>query len=223
MLGRNWNARYLIVLQNKLQITYQLPTETIISNKKTAITSRKRIIKCAESLRREHRTQVAMAREATGKGNLASIIRGMEQMEILKRLYRNIRYMEGFNRGGTTTQVTITAADGTKTEYTTRAEVEEHIIRETEKKYHQTETGGCQFLTQDFRAHFWEFGEGPATQQVLDGTFEIPESVSAATTDFLNACQYADGAINMVREEPIAQRYHKYTKSWAIRKENYLL
>ena len=75
-----------------------------------------------------------MAREAEGKGKIASIIRSMEQTELLRRLFRNIKYMEGKTRGGCTNQVTVTTQDGMKTEYTSRADVESQIIKETEKK-----------------------------------------------------------------------------------------
>ena len=221
--GRNLNARYLITLQNKLGISYDrnLSIEERIVNRKTeAMGTRKRIIEAADSKRREHRrNQVAMAREAEGKGKIASIIRSMEKLELLRKLFRNIKYMEGKTRGGCTNQVTVTAADGTKTEYTSREDVESQIIKETEKKYHQTETRVCQFLTQEFRDLFGEFREGPATQDVLNGTFDIPATASDATTDFLQACQYADGATTIQRDLPIEIRYHEYAKSWKVRKE----
>ena len=63
-----------------------------------------------------------------------------------------------------------------------------------QKKYHQTKSGGCQFLTTEFRGVFGEFGEGPATQKVLDGTFAMPDNTTEATADFLRAYQYANGA-----------------------------
>ena len=160
-----------------------------------------------------------MAREAEGKGKIASIIRSMEQTELLRRLFRNIKYMEGKTRGGCTNQVTVTTQDGTKTEYTSRADVESQIIKETEKKYHQTESGGCQFLTTEFREVFGEFGEGPATQEVLEGTFALPDNTTEATADFLQACQYAHGADTIHTELPIAERYREYANSWKIRKE----
>ena len=107
----------------------------------------------------------------------------------------------------------------TKTEYTSREDVESQIIKETEKIYHQTETGGCQFLTKEFRGVFGEFGEGPATQEVLDGTFEMPDNTTEATSDFLRACQYADGAATIHTDLPIETRYHDYANSWKVRKE----
>ena len=172
----------MITLQeNQLGISYDssLNIETIVDLKVTAMETRKRIIAAGDSKRREHRNQVAMAQEAEGKGKIASIIRSMEQTELLRRLFRNIKYMEGKTRGGCTNQVTVTMQDGTKTEYTSREDVESQIIKETEKKYHQTKTGGCQFLTTEFR------GEGPATQEVLDGTFAMPDNTTEATADFL--------------------------------------
>ena len=89
--------------------------------------------------------------------------------------------MEGKTRGGSTNQVTVTTQDGTKTEYTSREDVEAQIIKATEKKYHQTESGGCQFLTTEFREDFREFGEGPATKEVLDRYYAMPGNTPEAT------------------------------------------
>lgn len=68
VLGRNKNARYLTTLQKQFGITYkpQLSLQEIVVCKKEAIKSKNRIIKCAESRRREHRTnQVAITKEAS--------------------------------------------------------------------------------------------------------------------------------------------------------------
>ena len=94
--GRNLNARYLITLQNQLSISYDnsLSIEAIVDLKVKAMETRKRIIAAGDSKRREHRNQVAMAREAEGKGKIASIVRSMEQLELLRRLFRNIKYMD---------------------------------------------------------------------------------------------------------------------------------
>ena len=87
-----------------------------------------------------------MAREAEGKGKIASIIRSMEQTELLRRLFWNIKYMEGKTRGGCTNQVTVTTQDGMKTEYTSRADVESQIIKKTKKNTTRPNQEGANFL-----------------------------------------------------------------------------
>ena len=65
----------------------------------------------------------------------------MNRLEGIRRLFRNIRFMEGKIRGGSTTQVSVTVADGLVQEFTSQTEVEAKIIKENEQKYHQTESG----------------------------------------------------------------------------------
>ena len=66
----------------------------------------------------------------------------------------------------------MTNPDGLKSDLTERADVESAVMRENERKYHQTE-GGSELLDGVFQNDFGSFGEGPAIDEVLQGTYSI--------------------------------------------------
>ena len=54
---------------------------------------------------------------------------------------------------------------------------------------------------------FGNYGEGAATQEVLDGTFVIPDSATEPTADFLRACSYLDGVQKEMDEDDVVTQY----------------
>ena len=144
----------------------------------------------------------------------------MNRVEGIRRLFRHIRHMEGkLQGGGSITQVTVTDNSGVTTEYTDRADVESTIIAENDKKYHQTESGGCQFLDEEYKELFGDYGEGPATQEVLNGTFVLPASATDSTADFIRACTYLDGVQKEMDKTEVVARFQDTRYLWKIRKE----
>ena len=200
MKGEIDNTRYLIRLQNKLKIEYDpnLSMEEVETNIVKAYERRKACKAEAESLSLEYRTELALAKEAAGNIKMAIHLRSMNRIEGIRRMFRNIRYMEGKIRGGSTIQVTVTDPDGTVREFTSKSQVEAKIVEENERKYHQTETGGCQLTDEVFIRQLGTHGEGPAVQSVLDGTYVPPPEASAETIDFLEACQYVDNVQSVI-------------------------
>ena len=65
--------------------------------------------------------------------------------------------------------------------------VEEMTAQNNKKKYHQTESGGCQLTDCIFVAHLGLHGDGPRVQDVLDGTYIVPDISTQHTRDFLDA------------------------------------
>ena len=68
-------------------------------------------------------------------------------------------------------------------EVTDQVEMERAIIEENKKKFHQVENV-CPFLKSPLKEHFGKYGNGPRVNQVLDGTYEIPEGTDKYTQSF---------------------------------------
>lgn len=215
------NVRYLINLQRKLNIKYDpsLSLSAISAKAKQARLHRRECKANAESLSKEYRTQLAMAKEEAGEMKAAVALRNMNRVEGIRRLYRHIRFMEGKLKGGSISQVIVHDDDGITKEYTAKEDVESKIIEENVKKYHQTESGGCQFLDDEYRELFGDYGEGPAVPDVLAGTFVIPESATQDTRAFIEACAYLDGVDREMETPDIVNRFRTTRTSWGIRKE----
>ena len=222
MKGEIDNTRYLIRLQNKLRIEYDptLSIEDVETNIVKAYERRKACKAEAESLSPEYRTQLALAKEAAGNIKMAIHLRNMNRIEGVRRMFRNIRYMEGKIRGGSTIQVTVTDPNGTVREFTSKAQVEAKIVEENERKYHQTEAGGCQLTDDVFIRQLGTHCDGPAVQSVLNGTYIPPPEASAETVEFLEACQYVDNVQTVMGStDNVITRYRNMVASWANRKE----
>lgn len=221
--GMHHNVRQLQVLQNKLKLVYDgsLSLEAITKNIISAHSARKLAKKGAESLSLEYRTQLALAKEAAGELKAASYIRQLQNAERTRKVFQQIRHMEGKIFSGFTSRVSVVNEDGTTTDYTDRAAIEKLLLDTNELKYHQTEDGGSQLLDQEFIDLFGHYGEGPRVVDVLLGDATLPQSTSQATRDFLTACKI-DPTTFTPTPPPILERYEKYKKSWNIRKEKTL-
>jgi len=126
--------------------------------------------------------------------------------------------MLGKTKGGSSNQVTVTNPDGSHSDLTERHGMEATVIMENERKYHQTE-GGSQLLDDVFWVDFSSFGEGPAIDAVLNGTYEPPAHSTQATKDFLAACKKPDQPAS-ISCEPTVSRFKDYVHSLIHRKEN---
>ena len=212
-LGLDRNVRMLITLQKQLGIRYD-PSLTLMQIKERLQQSRRDRRDCkrrAKSLQQEFRYRLAAAKEAAGEGKVATILRNMSRVEAQRTSAWNTKFMLGTTRNGSSTQVTVTNPDGSKSDLTEREEVESAVMRENERKYHQTE-GGSQLLDSIFQKDFGSFGEGPAMDEVLQGTYAIPPHATKATRDFLEACKAPD-SFETPSADPIVHRYRDYAHS----------
>ena len=209
------NVRQLLVLQKKAGLSYDatLTKEDLNSNIKIAYANKKECKRNAESLSLEYRTQLALAKEKAGETEAATYLRTRNSIENKRRLFRNIRYIEGKLKGGVTSKIEVTNGNVT-TEYTDKQNIEANIMKTNEAKYHQTE-GGSQLLEEEFTAELGLHGEGPEIKKVLEGTYIPPPSATQATKDFLSACR-SDSNINT---SSVINRFLRQKKSWTKRKE----
>ena len=217
--GVELNARDLIWMQKKLLIPYdpELSLEDIRQKKYECYLSRRKCTKMAEQLSLEYRYRLALAREEDGKGKAATYIRQRNQVEQQRRTFRNIRQIEQRVKGGATTFIITRDQAGNPIEITDRKPMEEAMLKANSKKYHQIEdTPSSQFLQMLYTQLFGKYGEGPATQEVLNGTFIPPDDATEDMKDFLKACEYkGDQPTRMT----VLGRYLKMQKTWRIRKE----
>ena len=219
-LGQVSSVSRLKRLQKKLDIEY---IHCTIEQLKTALSSahqeRKNFKARAQSESLEYRNQLANAKAEDGKKSAAQHLRDLNNIEDVRRLFNTIKAVEGKLKTGSTTQVQVTQANGSKIMYTTQKEIEKLIIDTNEKKYHQTE--GCsQLLTQAAIEVFGHFGEKDETENILNGISPIPPNFDSHTKDFVSEC-LLDPVIQPIptSNDPVI-RFKNFVKGWQIRKEN---
>ena len=162
---------------------------------------------------------MALAKEEAGEIKAASYLRNMNHVEAQRRLFRNIRHMEGKTKGGSTSKVT-TKIEGRDVEVTNKVDIEKLCATENERKYHQTETGNSELLSQEFIQDLGHHGEGPQIQRVLQGTYVPPENTTQDTKDFLNTCKLDQSNDRLDTNDDIIKRYKSHIAAWKIRKES---
>ena len=143
----------------------------------------------------------------------------MNKAEAQRRLFQTIKVVEQKLSSGSTSRVIVTIANVGQKELTTKSEIEAAIIEENEKKYHQTE-GTSQITSPLLLPLLGKHGdEGPAIDQILNGTFNPPPGISQSTIDFLHECKLPDNAPPITTPD-IGHRYVSHVKSWSPKREN---
>ena len=119
-------------------------------------------------LRNSYLEQLAETMEQYGEGNKAGYLRQLIIAEENKEMYRKIARVTKKVENMGTTFVTIKDENGRKKDVIEKDQMEEEIINENRKKFHQTE-GTCPFLQPMLKKDFGDYREGEATNQVLKG------------------------------------------------------
>ena len=203
----------------KLDIKYYPSNiQTIKKHLDTAHDKRRRFKKEATSASMEYRNRLAKAKEEAGDKSAATHLRELNEKEAIRKLFRTIKVIEQRTTAGASSQLNITNPDGSVSLLTLQKEIEEAICDVNKKKYHQTE-GGSQLLDQEFIEMLGLHGEGPAVEDVLNGTFEYPPNTSQATREFLETCQQPEHIQQIKESNDPVTRFHNFVKSWKIRKE----
>ncbi len=218
MRGRKVHAKTLVQLSKKVGInTVGQSLETQLEHLNLSF----QIYKKIRSKHKEHRStfieSLASALEAHGKGNKATIVRTLLEQEAQRAMFRRIGRILGKGQNLSSTHVTITNEDGSKTDLTKKEDMENAIIDENIKKYHQTEPT-CPFHHQPLLDHFGFYGEGPATSSVYLGTYDIPSSVDKYTSTYLDVCA-KDPRTQQEGDTTLHRSYQDFHRGWKLMKE----
>lgn len=222
--GAPISARLMIRLSKKVESDLQhasiadLEKELIVAQK-----AYNEVCRNSEELRRSYLEDLAVALENEGKGNKATILRVLNTREIERRMYRRIKNLKMAGAGSLSTSfVNVKNEDGTITSISKKEDLEQAIIAENIKKYHQCEN--TPFFKEPLLSDFGRFGEGPATEQVANGTYQIPPNVDEVTADFIRECKQTDeikkeGTYPLPRSPQDFQAYWKRMKEKTASRE----
>jgi exonuclease III len=211
MVGTNILIRYC----NKCGFTTEgLTVKELKEKQKKAVSAYKSEVKHAQAHRTDHIEQLAEALEKDGKGSKAGVLRNLIQREEQRRIFRKLALIFHKNQNLHTTHVTVTDSEGKRTDITEKEKMEKCIINENRDKYHQTENT-CPFLQYPMRVHFGEYGEGPASDQVLNGTYTLPPQTTPETKEYIKQCQLKD-----IPQTSLPRTFGEYKRSWVKMREN---
>ncbi len=160
--------------------------------------------------RQSYLEEVAQALADQGKGKKASHLRNLIQIEEQRDVFRKLKRIMRKDQNLGTTFVTVTDENGVKQDLVQKEQIEEAIMNENCRKYHQSETS-CPFLFDDnLRKDFGNMGEGPATTKVFEGTYSPDYPIDEHTRAFLDTCKYPDN----VPAAQLNRTVEEYKTSW---------
>ena len=133
----------------------------------------------------EYRTQLVVAKEEAGETKAASYLCSLNHIESQRRIFRNIRFMEGKKRDCSTSKL-ISIQNGIEIEHTKREDIEKICADTNDRKYYQTVGQGSQLLLHEYINDLGSYGEGPKITNFIDEYYTFPPSVTQETKDFLH-------------------------------------
>jgi Exonuclease III len=194
MKGERTNTRKLRSLRKKLgfdRFTGILQTAETAHNK--AIARRKQWKKQAETLQLEYRSQLVLAKEAEDNIKAATYIRNLSKQEAIRDLFQRIRFIEQRTSNLATTKVVIKQSNGQMKELFHQRAIEEAIMKENNKKFHQTEGFG-QLQKGTLLRNIGVIGMGPKHKAIFQGSYIPPPGTNSATKSFKKNETIATGA-----------------------------
>ena len=197
-------ARRLLRLKKKLNITEdtRLPREVVEIKLDDAYKRYKVCCKNDAALRRNYLEDLARAKAKVGNGKGWKMLREMQLREMSRLTFKRIRYTTKPQRCGTT-KIHVKRRNGIR-EVTKKKDMEAYIIKENEKKFHQTE-GRCPLLHGKLYRDLGSMGDGPRVKDVLNGTYNPPPGTSPAVTSWLKTMKIDNTAEREQRTTSITE------------------
>ena len=158
--------------------------------------------------------KLAQARAKEGNHKVATIIKTQRIQEAQRRTARRIKWTFKSNARCGTTMIQV-KRNGRVHDVTDQKEMESLIIKENQKKYHQTEEH-CPLLKGQLLEDIGILGEGTAVDKILSGTYTCPEGTSDITKLWINTLFIPNRDTREVQVQSLKQ----YQRGWKIARES---
>lgn len=208
------SARRILRLKKRLKITGELDLSDMEVKHKLdeAYDAYKGLRQQAADLRLTYQEALAQAKADKEGGDAVKKLRALQEREQMRTKYSRIGSSLK-SRKQSTTKIHVKTLEGF-IEITQMQTMEDYIIRENERKFHQTE-GWSPLLEGDLFRDLGKYGEGPKVESVLDGSYEPPPGTSEATKLWLKSLASPNGNYR----EWYNTSYMDFQKGWKKVKE----
>ena len=165
-----------------------------------------------KELRMNFLESLAQAKADKGDQKASQIVKDIQYREKVRSMYKRIKYATK-NRQCATTKLHVTTRQGMR-EVTKKSEMEKYIIRENEKKFHQTENR-CPLLHGRLYKDIGVMGDGPKVEAILQGTYKPPQGTSDTTKRWLKRMAIKDKTKLRTAKTSLSE----YRRGWKLIKE----
>ena len=183
------------------------------SMRATAYREDKRIRKTASKERQTFTRELAEAKAQEGNLTAAKYLDQMNRTETQRRNSRLIRFANNKVRGQALSRVIAQDADGQMKEHTSKAEIEEACLLAYGKRIRQA--SDTPFMIDPLYNCVGPLGFGPASKEILDGTFICPEGTDPHAKKLIDALQRPAN----VQEQPLTFSLPTYKRRWKRSRE----
>ena len=197
--GRHCDLRRTLRLLRRLEIADEFfPIEIIIKKLDEAWDTYRAVRKDGKKFRQDFTDGLAEAQAEAQNIPKKTALRNIQHREAQRSSGRTIKYVLMKLNGGGTSMVVI-IRNGEMVEITTKEELEQALLHENEWKYHQTE-GFSQLLSGPLLDDIGLLGEGPHVENILNGSYVVPDGTNPGTKLYLAAMAVPTG-LNRARKE----------------------
>jgi hypothetical protein len=136
--------------------------------------------------------------------------------EKIRRPHKRIKYLRGKMRSGGITSVQVQSETGEWEDVTEKIQLESVIMNSMKKKY--IASFHTPFVSRPLVHDFGYLGRGLYAQEVLEGTYQIPEELECITKEFMKHLQQPE-SITRAGEHPTTLPLETYREFWKKARE----
>ena len=212
--GCHINARTIIRARKKTKVKN---SNVSLDEAKTQLDLAFRHYRAVKKQDRQHRLafqhKLSEERAAAGNIKVSTEIKNQTLREAQRRMARRTKYTLKRNQRCGTTMIQITNDTGTQ-DIINKAEMEDLIIAENKRKYHQTENW-CPLLKGQLLEDIGILGDGPAVESILSGTYVCPEDTPPVVRLWLENLVIKDTE----SKTETLQTFREYRQGWKYARE----
>ena len=207
------SVRRILRLKKRLKIEGEttMSPQQIADQIDQAYKAYKNLKKRALDERLNFQEALAQAKADKDNGDAVKILREMQHRESIRRTYRQIGSTLRPSKGSTT-KIHVRTKQGFK-EVTQMLTMERYIMKENEEKFHQTE-GWSPLLEGQIAKDLGLYGEGPRVQDVLDGTYNVPEGYHPSVQRWIDTLK-----MDKTQHRQTRVTLEDYQQGWKLAKE----
>jgi len=218
--GEKVSSKLLSRYMKKASINFSAKNLSLaqVVQEPTQVTKDYRAIKKQhKDLQQTYVDSLATSLAEANKWQQSKVIKQLQERESQRSNARQIRYLQGKIKSGSTTMVTLQMDDGTTVDLTSKDEVEKAIIKNNTEKFQQAQNNPFYKFPLSYELSYK--GTTSSTASVLAGVFESNHETDPTVTELLEHLKMPE-EIYKLGKQNMDMSLPSYRKFWRKAREN---
>lgn len=184
--GTKVNSRFIQRLEKRVGLhnTLKTPLSVAIRKEREAYTRYYAMKQMDDTLRESWLSELAAAKAKENGGDHFTYYNNMLLRERQRRAARRLRYIRQKGHAGGLAMVQTQDDDGEVHTFTDKEDIERTCLQENKEKFNQTKDTPC--MMSPLKEELGFLGTSEACQQILDGTYRVPQGTDPYTEAYFN-------------------------------------